>query len=317
MERAHSCFRDARFKDLPAELPVGCLLVINNARVFPARLFGWVKGRSGRIEVLLIRETDVNKWEALVRPGRSIKTGAELTFGDGSITARVTGAHAEGMRDLEFSLKGAELWQSIERFGRVPLPPYILRDQTEDLVEDRERYQTIFARDSRAIAAPTAGLHFTETTLADLAGRGIKVTEITHQVGLATFQPIRSERVEDHRMDRETFFISDMAAQEINSARREGRPVYAVGTTAVRALESAALENGGVAPGRGETRLFIHPPYKFRVIDGLLTNFHLPRSTLLMLVAALAGRDLVLRAYCHAVEQSYRFYSYGDCMLIR
>ncbi len=329
LDRASSAWEDRAFGQLPDILRGDELLVVNNAKVFPARLLGRRRGVKAQpigrynparkeflrseTEVLLVRPCAENEWEVLVHPGRKIRTGEVLIFGDGELEAEVVGRGEYGERRLRFACRG-DFLKTIDRLGHVPLPPYIRRP---DEPADRERYQTIFAVTPGAIAAPTAGLHFTPRVLERLRGRGVELCEVTLQVGLGTFQPIHTGQVEAHRMHAEPYEIKESAAAQIERARREGRPVLAVGTTVVRALEAAAQPTGHLVAGTGEATLFIYPGYRFRIADQLLTNFHLPRSTLLLMVCALAGRELVLRAYRHAVEQGYRFYSYGDCMLIR
>ena len=339
LDRGRETCEDHWFRDLPELLSGNELIVVNNVRVLPARLLGQRvgvhaerAGRQGRgrreylhsvIEILLVREIAPSVWEALVRPGRKVRTGERIRFGEGELEGEVIGRGNYGLRQLRFAAR-AGFEQALEQLGHVPLPPYIKRP---DEAADRERYQTIFARQGQAVAAPTAGLHFSEAILASLLARGIEFCEITLQVGLGTFEPIRAQRVEDHTMHREAYEIPEAAAYAIDRARREGRPVLAVGTTVVRALEDAALkcaaqgvQNGEapvIRPGRAEADLFIYPGHRFRVVDQLLTNFHLPRSSLLVMVAAFAGREFILRAYRHGVEQGYRFYSYGDCMLVR
>lgn len=340
IDLASRSWEDAWFRELPERLRGDELLVVNNARVIPARLFGKRAGikaepagrKTGReflksvIEVLLVRRLGPDRWQVLVRPGRKIRAGERILF-DGGLEAEVEGRGPYGLRELRFSSVG-DLERVIEQIGHVPLPPYIHRP---DRPSDRERYQTIFARAGAAAAAPTAGLHFTPRLVDRLRERGIELVELTLEVGLGTFQPIRTERVEEHRIHRETYVIPEAAAVAITRARREQRPVLAVGTTVVRALEDAArkflaargrgeeatAEPEVLAPGRTEADLYIYPGHRFRVVDQLLTNFHLPRSSLLVMVAALAGREFLLEAYRHAVEAGYRFYSYGDCMLIR
>jgi len=343
LDRAsHGC-EDRRFRELPELLRGDELLVVNNARVIPARLLGRRAGvraeRPGRqsqvrrefltspIEVLLTRQVSGDVWEALVRPGRKIRSGERVVFGEGELEAEVVGRGEYGLRQLRFTV-GEDLLTAIERLGRIPLPPYIDR---ADEPADRERYQTIFASRSGAVAAPTASLHFTPAILDRLRARGIEVCEITLRVGLGTFQPIRCENVKSHRMHSEGYEISESAAMKIATARRQGRPILAVGTTVVRALEDAAQkaklrraaaghaagEHELLEPGKFEADVFIFPGYEFRVVDQLLTNFHLPKSSLLVMVCAFAGRETILHAYQHAIEQRYRFYSYGDCMLIR
>ncbi|HEV2387608.1 MAG TPA: tRNA preQ1(34) S-adenosylmethionine ribosyltransferase-isomerase QueA [Candidatus Acidoferrales bacterium] len=334
LDRRARSWEDGWFRELPEWLRGDELVVVNNARVIPARLFGRRLGLRAEhparvrkeflqatIEVLLVRRLGPDRWEALVRPGRKVRTGERIVFGEG-LEAEVIGRGSFGERELRFSCTGS-LEAAIERVGHVPLPPYIAR---ADQPADRERYQTIFARTGAAVAAPTAGLHFTPALVGRLRERGIELAELTLDVGLGTFQPIRSARVEDHPMHRENYCIPAETAAALARARRDRRPVLAVGTSVVRALEDSArrfaghggpASAGAVEAGAAEAKLFIYPGYEFRVVDQLLTNFHLPRSSLLVMVAAFAGRELVLAAYRHAVEAGYRFYSYGDCMLIR
>ena len=330
-------FTDRQFRDFPELLRKGDLLVLNNTRVFPARLLGRRAGARaqamskrnpaarhllrGQVEALLTRQLDDSAllWQALVHPGRKIGVGEHLFFGEqGELQAEVIARGTFGERTLRFE-PVVDFFAIVERIGHVPLPPYIARS---DVAEDRQRYQTVFAREEArgSVAAPTAGLHFTPQILDALRQLGVQITEITLHVGLGTFQPVRVERVEEHKMHRERYSISAEAAGTINAALTENRRIVAVGTTTVRALEHAALRQDAItaqiAPGSAESDLFIYPGSKFRVVGALLTNFHLPQSTLLMLVSAFAGRDLVLKAYRHAVEQKYRFFSYGDCMFI-
>src|SRR4051812_2196307 len=338
LERAARRFEDRMFRELPQLLRPGDLLVMNNTRVFPARLFGRRSGSHaqplsaenpasreflrGKVEVLLTTQSDVDPllWEALVRPGRKINTGERIYFGDKEtaanhrLAAEVVARGEFGERTLRFD-PVPDLFAQIEQLGHVPLPPYIARD---DAAADRERYQTVYARERGSVAAPTAGLHFTPEILDEIKKRGIEIAEITLRVGLGTFQPVHVERVEDHKLHRERYSISAEAAAAINSARAEKRRVVAVGTTSVRTLEFAATlsPDASVHPGSGEADVFIYPGYKFRIVDAMLTNFHLPQSTLLMLVCAFAGKENVLRAYDHAIKDRYRFFSYGDCMFI-
>ena len=295
--------RHRRVRDLPRLLRAGDLLVLNDTRVIPARLFGQREGGGGgRMEVLLIEKADDVEWEALVRPGRRAKPGTVLRFEELS-------AEVMEKREDRYRLRFSEpIEPHLERLGHVPLPPYIRRPDRE---ADRERYQTVYARNPGAVAAPTAGLHFTEAILEEVAAAGIGVARVTLHVGIGTFRPVSAERVEDHRMDRERYEVSEETAEAIRRTRESGGRIVAVGTTVVRTLESS----GGEA-GSGSTELFITPGYRFRVVDVLLTNFHLPRSTLLMLVSAFAGRERVLAAYEEAVRAGYRFYSYGDAMLV-
>jgi S-adenosylmethionine:tRNA ribosyltransferase-isomerase len=328
--RSGSKVEDRHFRDFPELLRKDDLVVFNNTRVFPARLYGHRSGSraqplsahnpasrdflKGRIEVLLTKQLsqDLNEWECLVRPGRKIGVGEKLLFGNDELVAHVVGRGTFGERRIRFE-PVADFLERLERLGHVPLPPYIAR---EDRTGDRERYQTVYARECGSVAAPTAGLHFTPEIFGRLAERGIQTAEITLHVGLGTFQPVRVEKVEEHKLHRETYSIADGAAQKINRALDQRRRVVAIGTTTVRTLEYSARETGRVQAGNGEADLFIYPGFQFRAVGAMLTNFHLPQSTLLMLVCAFGGKEQVLAAYQHAVEQKYRFYSYGDCMLI-
>ena len=320
VDRARGKWRDSHFAELPSELHEGDVLVVNNTRVFPARLTGRREPSGGRVELLLVRESEgagPNAWEALARPARRLDAGARLTFGDGRLRAEVVEAAADGRRVVRFEADG-DFDALVEEFGEMPLPPYIKRDGSDERfrAEDRERYQTVFAERRGAIAAPTAGLHFTPQVVEQLRARGVITVELTLHVGYGTFAPVRVEDLCGHRVEAERFEVGEEAARTINRARSGGGRVVAVGTTSVRALESAADESGQIHAGRGETGLTVTPGYHFRAVDALLTNFHLPRSSLLVLVATFAGRDLTLAAYRHAVRAGYRFYSYGDCMLI-
>ena len=335
LHRTTCTLEDSNFSQLPDFLRPDDLLVFNNARVIPARLFGKRAGvhsqppsratkrehLTGTVEVFLTRELQPDCWEALVRPGRKLPVGEKIIFGHGELEAEILSRGQLGIRTLRFaSLDGDPPHKHMDRLGHVPLPPYIER---EDETSDRERYQTVFAKQPGAVAAPTAGLHFSEETLARVREKGIETCELTLDVGLGTFQPIHSDTLEQHKMHAEAYEIPVRTVEAIARARAAGRTVVAVGTTVVRALEDSAQraekESAGalLIPGWSEANIFITPGYKFRVADALLTNFHLPRSTLLALVCALAGRDCVLAAYQHAIHHGYRFYSYGDCMLIR
>ncbi len=318
--------RDGMFREFPNLLRQGDLVVFNNTKVFPARLFGHRSGAhaqpvspsnpaskeflKGKCEALLVKQTGEREWEALVRPGRKIGIGERLTFSD-ELHAEVISRGEFGERTLRFD-PVSDFFVALERVGHVPLPPYINR---EDRSSDRDRYQTVYARERGSVAAPTAGLHFTPEVLDEIRAQGVETAEVTLHVGLGTFQPVHEEVVEQHHLHREWYRVGDDAAAKINQALEEKRRVIAVGTTAVRTLEFAG-RNGRIEAGTGDTDLFIYPGYEFHVVSAMLTNFHLPKSTLLMLVSALAGRDLILRAYRHAVEQRYRFFSYGDCMFI-
>lgn len=320
VDRKTQRYRDGSFADFPTFFESGDVIVLNNTKVFPARLIGHrvVNGERGaQVEVLLVKRVSAesNEWEVLAKPGRALKTGAELDFGNGRLKAVVTEIVEEGRRLIRFECSG-DFDRLVDEIGNSPLPPYIKREQSEELRLDEPRYQTIFAKQRGAIAAPTAGLHFTPRIFDQLRNGGVEVVEITHHVGYATFQPIRVNQIEEHRIASESYEIDENAAARINSARRAGKRIVSVGTTSVRALESAANDNRTVRSERQSTELFIYPGYRFRAVDVLLTNFHLPQSSLLMLVSAFADKELILSAYRHAVEQRYRFYSYGDCMLV-
>jgi S-adenosylmethionine:tRNA ribosyltransferase-isomerase len=342
LDRQSGAWEDRQFREFPDLLRGDELVVINTTRFLPARLFGHRKGihsqtpgkhdparrghLSSRVEVLLLRSLRDGEWEALVRPGRKVPVGEKIIFGEGQLEAEVTARAAFGVRRLKF-LPAADLEKAIERLGHIPLPPYIKR---ADSPVDRERYQTVFARRGTAVAAPTAGLHFTAEILSRMRVRGVKIAEITLEVGLGTFEPIRTERLEDHPIHSEAYEIPEATAEAIAQAHSERRPVLAIGTTVVRALEDAAekyatsrhaqgsrVSGAPLAAGCAEADIFLYHGKEFRIVDQLLTNFHLPKSSLLALVCGLAGREKVLRAYRHAVESGYRFYSYGDCMWIR
>jgi S-adenosylmethionine:tRNA ribosyltransferase-isomerase len=319
LDRATGSWQDRCFREFPDLLRPGDLLVLNDSRVIPARLFAHRAGLhtqashrvTGRVQVLLAEQLSEWEWKALVRPGRKVLTGEHLDFGDGALRAEVL-AHGEfGERTLRFE-PVEDFFGILERLGHMPLPPYIHR---EDQAGDRERYQTVYARERGSVAAPTAGLHFTPEILAEIRARGIEIATVTLHVGLGTFQPVRVDRVEDVKLHAERYTISDETAATLNTARREGRRVVAAGTTTVRTLEHCVREGGDFAPHSGSTNIFISPGFEFQVVGALLTNFHLPQSTLLMLVSAFAGREKVLTAYRHAVTKGYRFFSYGDCML--
>ena len=342
LSRESGAREDEVFSALPRLLRGDELVVLNNTRVRAARLFGKRAGMhsqalpsgtrsgegahrgeflSGTAEIFLLRRVELDTWQALVRPGKKLHVGEQVIFGGGELRAEILERGEMGIRTVRFHV-GNELTvdENIERLGHVPLPPYIER---ADDTEDRERYQTVFAKKPGAVAAPTAGLHFTPEILEKIRQRGCEVCEVTLEVGLGTFQPVHSETLEEHAIHAESYEIDEAAAEQIIHAKEQKRRVLAVGTTVVRALEGAAqrAEECGtgqlILPGKAETTIFIKPGFTFRVVDMLLTNFHLPQSTLLALVSAFAGREAVLQAYRHAVNEKYRFYSYGDCMLIR
>jgi S-adenosylmethionine:tRNA ribosyltransferase-isomerase len=310
-----------RFRDIGDYLKRGDVLVVNDSQVIPARLLG-KRSTGGRAEMFLLRDLGAGRWEVLVRPGARIREGSLLSFGEGRLTARVEEALPDGKRVVSLSAAagagpaagaGEDVAAAVEELGAVPLPPYIDRE-AEPI--DESRYQTVYARVPGAVAAPTAGLHFTGELLGDLESRGVDVVRLTLHVGIGTFRPVAVEDPESHVMESERYDVPVAAAEAINSARESGGRVVAVGTTSVRTLESVTDEGGLVHEGAGSTDLFIRPPYEFRCVDVLLTNFHLPRSSLLMLVSAFAGRERVLDAYAQAVRERYRFYSYGDAMLV-
>jgi S-adenosylmethionine:tRNA ribosyltransferase-isomerase len=316
VQRADGKLAHRTVADLPDYLRAGDLLVVNNTRVIPARLYGRKDGTGGQVELLLLEPTGAATWLALCRAARRPQPGTTLTLAGGRLHGRVL-ALGEGGR-LELALDGdAPLLDILEAAGEAPLPPYIKRVPGDARgAVDRLRYQTVYASVPGAVAAPTAGLHFTPELLDRLAARGVRHVEVTLHVGIGTFRPVAVARVADHRMDEERYAIDDAAAAAIRKARAAGARIVAVGSTTVRTLETVAAEYGAICPCRGRSSLFIHPPYAFRAVDAMFTNFHLPKSTLLMMVSALAGRDLIRRAYQTAIDEGYRFYSYGDSMLI-
>jgi S-adenosylmethionine:tRNA ribosyltransferase-isomerase len=335
LDKTTGAWDDRHFREFPDLLRGDELIVLNDARVLPARLFGRRVGIHAEppgvhnparhehlktpIEVLLVRQLSADTWETLVRPGRKITVGEKIIFGEGELEAITERRGDYGLRVLRFSSK-AGFHEALARLGHIPLPPYIKR---ADEPADRERYQTIYASQGSAVAAPTAGLHFTPEILQRIRARNIAIAEITLDVGLGTFEPVRTQRLEDHKIHVESYEIPEATVQAIAQAQSESRPILAVGTTVVRALEDAAEKaasnNGGalLSPGKSEAAIFLYPGKPLRVVNQLLTNFHLPQSSLLALVATLAGQENILRAYRHAVAAEYRFYSYGDCMLIR
>ncbi|HTB97245.1 MAG TPA: tRNA preQ1(34) S-adenosylmethionine ribosyltransferase-isomerase QueA [Terracidiphilus sp.] len=324
VSRAGGSLQNAQFREFPSLLRAGDLLVLNESRVIPARLFGrrtLLRERekpSGSIEVLLTEHMAESEWRALVRPGRKVAIGETLVFpGPGEkilLKAEVVARGDFGERTLRFA-PVEDFYGALEKIGHMPLPPYIHR---EDAEADRERYQTVFARERGSVAAPTAGLHFTPEILEEISARGIEIAYVTLHVGLGTFAPLRVERVDEVRLHRERYSIGARAAEAVDRARGEGRRIVAAGTTVVRTLEAAALsgKEGQIEAGSGTTDIFISPGFEFKVVSALLTNFHLPQSSLLMLVSGFAGRERILTAYRHAVEAGYRFFSYGDCMFV-
>ena len=310
LDRATQSWTDSQFKNFTEHLRSNDVVVVNNSRVIPARLKGKREETGGQVEIFLVRELEPKVWEALVKPGGRLKRSARVVFGEGELSAEIVDEPGAELRKVRFFAEGS-FERLLGELGSTPLPPYIknLSDQ------DRERYQTVYAKHRGAIAAPTAGLHFTPGVLAEIERR-VSLAEVTLHVGYGTFEPVRVDDVDQHAVSAESFEISESAAAKINEARRQGGRVIVVGTTTMRALESSATDDRTVNPGAGEATLTIKPGYKFRVADALLTNFHLPQSSLLILVSAFAGREFILNAYRHAVSERYRFYSYGDCMLI-
>lgn len=303
-------WRHERFRNIKSYLKPGDCLVLNDTRVIPARLYGVKEGTESPMEfVLLKRHTDTD-WEVLVRPGKRAKIGARFDFGEGALKAQVVDIIEDGNRIVRFEWEGI-FEEVLDRIGVMPLPPYI-----KEKLEDPERYQTVYARERGSAAAPTAGLHFTETLLDEIRAMGVHTAFVTLHVGLGTFRPVKSDTVEGHLMHEEVFSINEATCKMINEAREKGGRIIAVGTTSCRVLESVADENGHLEPKSGSTKIFIYPGYRFKILDGLVTNFHLPESTLVMLVSALAGREHVLAAYEEAIKEKYRFFSFGDAMLI-
>lgn len=298
------------FREIENYLRPGDCLVLNDTKVIPARLLGEKEGTGGHVEVLLLKRKQGDIWETLVKPGKKCKPGARLTFGDGLLKAEVLETVEEGNRLVRFDYQGI-FEEILDRLGEMPLPPYITHK-----LADKNRYQTVYARYEGSAAAPTAGLHFTNELLDRIEKKNVQVVFVTLHVGLGTFRPVKEENVLDHHMHSEFYHVSEEAAAKINETKASGGRVICVGTTACRTLESAADESGKVQSGSGNTEIFIYPGYRFKVLDALITNFHLPESTLVMLVSALAGREHVLEAYAEAVKEGYRFFSFGDAMFI-
>ncbi|MBR6478783.1 MAG: tRNA preQ1(34) S-adenosylmethionine ribosyltransferase-isomerase QueA [Lachnospiraceae bacterium] len=298
------------FKEVPGFLKPGDCLVLNNTKVIPARLLGVREGTGGHVEVLLLARKEKDVWETLVKPGKKCKPGTRLSFGDGLLKAEVLETVEEGNRLIRFEYEG--IWEEVlDKLGEMPLPPYITHK-----LKDKNRYQTVYAKYEGSAAAPTAGLHFTKELLKQIEDAGVKVVYVTLHVGLGTFRPVKEENVLDHHMHSEWYQVTPEAASVINETKKNGGRVICVGTTSCRTIESAADENGFVRAESRDTQIFIYPGYQFKVLDGLITNFHLPESTLVMLVSALAGREHVLAAYQEAIRERYRFFSFGDAMII-
>ncbi len=298
------------FRDIIEYLDPGDCLVMNNTRVIPARLHGVKEGSGGRIEFLLLKRLDINTWNVILKPGKRARTGARFVFGDGLLRAEIIEVKPDGNRIVRFEYDG--VWEELlDRLGEMPLPPYI-----KEKLEDKERYQTVYSKIEGSAAAPTAGLHFTNELLDEIKKNGVNTAYLTLHVGLGTFRPVSVENVEDHVMHTEHYEVTPEAAEIINKTREAGGRIIAVGTTSVRTLETVADENGFMRPEIGDTSIFIYPGYKFKITDRIITNFHLPESTLLMLVSAFAGKENIFKAYETAVKEKYRFFSFGDAMII-
>lgn len=298
------------FRDVVEYLNPGDCLVVNNTKVIPARLFGSKIGTDAKIEVLLLKRKENNVWETLVKPGRKCRVGTQISFGEGMLTGEVVDVEDEGNRLIRFHYDGI-FEEILDKLGQMPLPPYIHHQ-----LKDKNRYQTVYAKHDGSAAAPTAGLHFTPELLEKIKAKGVKVAHVTLHVGLGTFRPVKVEEVTEHHMHSEFYIVEEEQAKLINDTKRSGGRIVAVGTTSCRTLESAADENGVLKSGSGWTDIFIYPGYSFKMIDCLITNFHLPESTLVMLVSALAGKDNIMKAYAEAVKERYRFFSFGDAMLV-
>ena len=298
------------FKDITEYLNPGDLLVMNNTRVIPARLYGVKKETGSKIEFLLLKRIDLTKWEVILKPGKKAREGAEFEFGEGLLKAKVLKVCDDGNRIVEFSFDGV-FEDILDKLGQMPLPPYI-----KEKLTDKERYQTVYSKHEGSAAAPTAGLHFTNELMDKIRGMGVNIAFVTLHVGLGTFRPVKCDNITEHKMHSEHFFIDEETANLINETKKNGKKVIAVGTTSVRVVESASDETGFIKPTEGDTEIFIYPGYKFKVVDKLITNFHLPESTLLMLICALAGKEDIFKAYNEAVKERYRFFSFGDAMFI-
>ena len=309
LDRAKQTIEHKTFKDIIDYLEPGDCLVRNNTKVIPARLYG-KKSTGAKIEFLLLNRIEGDIWECIVRPGHKLKPGTEVEFGDGILKAKVLDVMEGGTRKVEFKYEGI-FNEILDKIGLMPLPPYI-----HESLKNNDRYQTVYAKYEGSAAAPTAGLHFTPELFEKIKEKGIEVANVTLHVGIGTFRPVKVENVEEHHMHSEHFYIKQEDADKINNAKKNGKRVIAVGTTSCRVLETIADENGMVKPTEGDTQIFIYPGYKYKCLDGLVTNFHLPESTLIMLVSALAGRDYIMKAYNEAVKERYRFFSFGDAMLI-
>ena len=316
LDKQHHTIEHKHFFDIVDYLDENCVLVLNNTKVIPARLYGH-KDTGALIEIFLLKELQNKQWEALIKPAKRVKVGVEVKVAD-CLSVKMIERLDEGKWIVELVYDGL-LYEVLDKVGNIPLPPYIERKMTDDERKslDYERYQTVYAKNEGSVAAPTAGLHFTQEILDKLAKKGVEIIYVNLTVGLGTFRPVKCEDVLDHKMDSEEFEISKEAAGAINRAKANGKKIVAVGTTSVRTLETAYQQFGEIKECKSASRLFIYPPYEFKVVDNLITNFHLPKSTLLMLVSALEGKEFIFRAYKEAIEKQYKFYSYGDCMLLK
>ncbi|MBP3256010.1 MAG: tRNA preQ1(34) S-adenosylmethionine ribosyltransferase-isomerase QueA [Clostridia bacterium] len=311
LDRENKTFEDKHFSDILDYLQPGDCLVRNNTKVIPARLYGKKEDTGVDIEFLLLKRIEGDLWEVMVRPGRRLKPGTKVVFGDGILRAEILDVLEGGNRKVKFEYDGI-FNEILDQIGLMPLPPYI-----KEKLEDKDRYQTVYAKYEGSAAAPTAGLHFTDELLEKIREKGVDIANVTLHVGIGTFRPVKVENVEEHDMHTEHFYIKEEDVQKINNCKKNGGRIIAIGTTSCRVLESIADENGMVKAVEGDTNIFIYPGYKFKCIDNLITNFHLPQSTLIMLVSALAGRDFIMDAYKHAVDEKYRFFSFGDAMFIK
>ena len=309
LERKKQTIEHKVFKDIIDYLEPGDCLVRNNTKVLPARLYG-KKETGAKVEFLLLNQIEGEIWESIVRPGNKLHVGTKVIFGDGLLEAEILEVMPGGTRKVEFHYKGI-FNEILDQIGLMPLPPYIHEE-----LKENDRYQTVYAKYNGSAAAPTAGLHFTEELLKKIEEKGVKIANVTLHVGIGTFRPVKVEKIEEHEMHSEHFYIKQEDVDKINETKKQGKRVIAIGTTSCRVLETISDENGMVKPMEGDTQIFIYPGYKFKCLDGLVTNFHLPESTLIMLVSALAGRDYIMKAYNEAVKEKYRFFSFGDAMLI-
>ena len=301
---------DKHFYDLIRYLKAGDVLVMNDTRVIPARLFGHRPGKEEKIEVFLLNNTEGSTWEVLVRPGKKMRIGTEVIFSD-DLSCKVTDIKDDGNRLVEFFFEGI-FNEILDTLGNMPLPPYI-----KESLKDKEDYQTVYSKNPGSVAAPTAGLHFTEDQLKEIENKGVKLSYLTLNVGLGTFRPVNEDEIADHKMHSEFYTLTEDTARIINEAKKDGRRVIAVGTTSIRTLESVYKKNGKICADSGWTNIFIYPGFEFKIVDAIITNFHLPKSTLIMLIAAFTSKDIILRAYKEAVKKKYRFFSFGDCMFIK